>query len=379
MSSRMADMRRAFKNFHPLSRFERLERFIDNFKPFRERNPIVVGFVSVGVLAVAVLFALSLNRFTFLRGVYIVKADFADASGLNPENEVRVAGLKVGKVRSVELQKTNGVFDRVRVVMEVSGKTKLGDTSQAEIKLKTLLGAKFVDILPSGRAPYVREDRIIPLSRTRIPFELYEVTNRTVKTIGEIDAKALNSALHELANLTDDPKGNLGRSLQGLAKASRGLKDRDAELQTLLRSGGEILDVLGSRSAALGRIVDSGAQLLTALALRRDALATFASGSDRLAVELTDLIRKNRTNLDPALRDLHQALDVVRKDLKPLEHTLQVLGPDAKSFGSAFTQGHWGDIWLQTVLDIPVQPLPVSAPPASSQNSLRSIYAAAAR
>jgi hypothetical protein len=57
------------------------------------------------------------------------------------------------------------------------------------------------------------------------------------------------------------------------------------------------------------------------------------------------------------LRDLHTALQVVRKDLGPLEKSLEGLGPSAKSFGRAFTQGHWGDIWLQTVLDLPLPPL----------------------
>ena len=61
--------------------------------------------------------------------------------------------------------------------------------SEAEIKLKTILGAKFVDIIPSGNAPLIGGGRRIPLERTRIPFELYEVTNRAVDTVGEIDAK----------------------------------------------------------------------------------------------------------------------------------------------------------------------------------------------
>ena len=88
-------------------------------KPFRERSPITVGLVSVAVLVVLMGFAFSLNRFTFFRGVYDVSADFADAAGLTPENEVRVAGLKVGKVKSVELAApAKGVTDRVRVVMD---------------------------------------------------------------------------------------------------------------------------------------------------------------------------------------------------------------------------------------------------------------------
>jgi phospholipid/cholesterol/gamma-HCH transport system substrate-binding protein len=351
-------------------------------KPFRERNPILVGVISVAVLVAAMLFALSLNRFTILRGVYTVKADFADASGLTADNEVRVAGLKVGKVDSIKLAPPiHGYSDRVRVTMEVKSNIKLGDLSEAEIKLKTLLGAKFVDITPKGTAPYVQAGGLIPLGRTHIPFEIYQVTNQSVATIGNIDAKALNDALRELGTLFDDPQGNLGRALDGLAKATVGIKDRDADLQQLVQSGAQILQMLDSRSAELGQILDSGSQLLTALGSRSDALQRFVTGTDALSKQVTTLLQQNRTNLDPALRDLHTALQVVAKDISPLEHALKVLGPDAKSFGSAFTQGHWGDIWLQTVLNVPIPPLiPIGGFPApASATSLRSVVAGAAK
>jgi phospholipid/cholesterol/gamma-HCH transport system substrate-binding protein len=352
-------------------------------KPFRERNPIVVGFVSVGILTVLMVFAFSINRFPFLRGVHLIEADFADAAGLTPENEVRVAGLKVGKVRSVELAARNGtssqgatVFDRVRVVMEIKG-VRLGNTSEAEIKLKTILGSKFVDIVPRGGEPFIEAGERIPLERTRIPFELYEVTNRTVGTVGELDAKALNDSLRELADLTEDPDGNLGRALRGLAKASEGLKDRDAELNQLLKDGGEILEVLGSRSEALGRIFDSGAELLGALSARRDSLNRFVRGSDRLGAELSDLIRSTRGDLDPALRDLHTTLEVVKADLVPVEKAVEALGPSARSFGRAFTQGHWADIWIQTILDIPFPPILPAGTGAPAELSTQSASSAA--
>jgi phospholipid/cholesterol/gamma-HCH transport system substrate-binding protein len=325
-------------------------------KPFRERNPIYVGLISVAVLTIAMAFAFSLNRFTFLRRVHDVKAEFADAAGLTPDNEVRVAGLKVGKVKSVELAEPDrrGVTDRVVVVMEVSNGLELGDFTEGEIKLKTILGSKFVELVPKGSDEL---EGVIPLARTRIPFELYEVTNRTVGSLGEVDAKALNDGLRELAELFDDPEGNLGRAMDGLSKATKGLKDRQAEFEDLIRSGGEILETLGSRSEALGRIFDSGAELLAALSARRDALARFVSGSNDLAAELSDLLDSTRADLDPALEDLHRTLLVVRKDIKPLEDALKTLGPGAKSFGSVFLQGHWGDIWIQTILDLPIPPI----------------------
>ena len=336
-----------------------------------ERSPIVVGLVSVGVLTIAMMFAFSLNRLTFLRRVHAISADFADAAGLTAENEVRVAGLKVGKVKSVELAEpdAHGVTDRVHVVMEISNGLELGNLTEGEIKLKTILGSKFVELVPKGSEPL---DATIPLERTRIPFEIYEVANRTVATVGELDAKALNDGLRELAELFDDPNGNLGRAMDGLSKATKGLKEREGDFEDLVKYGGQILETLGSRSDALGRIFDSGAELLAALSARRDALSRFVHGSNALAAELSDLLHSTRADLDPALEDLHRTLLVVRKDIAPLEDALKTLGPGAKGFGSAFLQGHWGDIWIQTILDLPIPPIVpggVASPASSSTTS----------
>ena len=134
-------------------------------KPFRERNPIVVGLISVAVLVVLMLFAFSLNRFTFFRGVYVVEADFADAAGLTPENEVRVAGLKVGQ-GDVDRARPSPTRRRRRPRARRDGGRHAASSSaiatEAEIKLKTILGAKFVDIVPKGGAPFVGRGRRHP-------------------------------------------------------------------------------------------------------------------------------------------------------------------------------------------------------------------------
>ena len=161
--------------------------------------------------------------------------------------------------------------------------------------------------------------------------------------------------MRELATLFDDPDGNLGRALDGLSKASVGLKDQEKELEDVIVDGGEILEVLGSRSEALGRIFDSGSELLEALSARGDALRRFVRGSDKLARELSDLLKDTRGDLDPALEDLHTTLLVVRKDIVPLEKAVEALGPSAKSFGQRDPAGTLG---RRLVADDPRPPGP---------------------
>jgi len=340
-------------------------------RPFRERNPIAVGLVSIAVLSVAMLFAFSLDRLTFLRGVYLIEADFADASGLTPDNEVRVAGLRVGKVRDIrlvgpdDLQALPGApraqgaakVDRVRVTMEIEDGVRLGNATTGEIKLKTLLGAKFVDLRPRGGAPFLMDGGLIPLDRTSIPFEIYEIINRTVEQFGRLDSDALNEALRKLAAVTEDPDGNLGRALDGLAEATAALSERDAELDSLLQGSDTLLAALATRSEELGRIIDSSSRVLGVLEERRQNVRRFVRGTDQVARELSSLLRSTRGSLDPALKDLHAVLEVVSRNYDPLEEVVRTLGPGAESFGRIFTQGTWGDVWLQSLI-VPLPTLP---------------------
>ena len=90
---------------------------------------------------------------------YRFSVPFQEATQLAQESDVRISGVSVGKVKSIELAEPDdkSVIDRVRIVMEISSGITLGEESEAEIKLKTILGQKFVDVVPKGGEPYVRD------------------------------------------------------------------------------------------------------------------------------------------------------------------------------------------------------------------------------
>ena len=109
--------------------------------PFRERNKTVIG--AVGILSILALLAGSFSVDAIIGGDEY-KAEFTEAAGLRPNDEVRVAGVKVGKVLSVEL-----AGDRVQVEFRAKD-VELGGASRADIRIKTLLGRKFLMLTPDG-------------------------------------------------------------------------------------------------------------------------------------------------------------------------------------------------------------------------------------
>ena len=107
--------------------------------PFRERNPVIVGLVSMSVLAVLLVAAFRAQDLPVIGGGDTYYAEFAEAGGLQPDDEVRIAGVRVGQVKSIEL--ADGV---VRVAFQVKTDSGFGPDSRADIKVKTLLGSMYV-------------------------------------------------------------------------------------------------------------------------------------------------------------------------------------------------------------------------------------------
>src|SRR5438552_7907991 len=127
---------------------------------FRERNQVTVGLISILVLALVFLLAFDFKKLPFISHNFAVTAEFADAAGLTPGSDVRIAGLKVGTVSHVKLRS-----DRVLVSLSISGGVTIPRDATAAISLKTILGTKSVVIQAKGPGPYLRNGDRIPLDR----------------------------------------------------------------------------------------------------------------------------------------------------------------------------------------------------------------------
>jgi phospholipid/cholesterol/gamma-HCH transport system substrate-binding protein len=131
--------------------------------PFRERNPVVIGAISLAVVAGLILAAFNAQNLPLIGGGDTYTAAFTEAGGLKANDEVRVAGVRVGKVEKVELD-----GDHVRVTFRVEEKAAFGKDTRADIKVKTLLGAMYLSLAPAGPGQLPQGDEI-PVSRTSSP------------------------------------------------------------------------------------------------------------------------------------------------------------------------------------------------------------------
>jgi phospholipid/cholesterol/gamma-HCH transport system substrate-binding protein len=323
-------------------------------KPFRERNPVVVGAVSLAVLVALVAGAFQLDSVAglFAQGSY--RAAFHDASGLAPGNEVRVAGVRVGKVTGIALARgAAGPYVRVSFRLD-DHDVRLGTTTAATIRIKTVLGQKYLALAPAGPGRLAGGAEI-PLSRTAGPFDVIQAVTGLADTLDAIDSTQLANAFTTLAQTFADTPASVRVSLDGLSRLSKTVSDRDAALRQLLARAHSVTGVLASRDDEFRKLVADGSALLAEVSRRKDAIHDLLVGTNALATQLSGLIADNRGKLEPTLRQLRGVVATLQRNRDNLEQTIQKMGPFVDAFANVVGNGRWFDSYVAGLLQ-PYQP-----------------------
>ncbi|UWZ40520.1 MCE family protein [Dactylosporangium roseum] len=314
----------------------------------------MVGAIGLAALVGLVAGAFRLDAVDALTAVGSYRAAFRDASGLAPGNEVRVAGVRVGKVTGVDLAH-GGAGPYVRVTFRLDDHdVRLGRTTGATIRIKTVLGQKYLALAPDGPGR-LAEDAEIPLERTAAPFDVVQAVTGLAETLDEIDSTRLADAFTTLAQTFADTPASVRSSLDGLSRLSNTVADRDAELRQLLARAHQVTGVLAARDEEFRKLVADGNALLAEVNRRKDAIHDLLVGTDALATELSGLVADNRERLLPALRELRGVVATLQRNRDDLERTIQRMGPFVNAFANVVGNGRWFDSYVAGLLQ-PYQP-----------------------
>ncbi|GLZ05752.1 ABC transporter substrate-binding protein [Actinomadura sp. NBRC 104412] len=308
-------------------------------KPVRERNPIAVAVVGLAIILALSLVAYRADDLPVIGGGTTYTADFSEAAGLRPDDEVRVAGVKVGEVTGVELD-----GNKVKVSFRVRD-TWIGNRSTAAIMIKTLLGDKYLAVDPLGPAAQDPGQRI-PVGRTVSPYDVTQAFQELSGTLDRLDTVTVAQSLETIADTFTNTAPNVRKALDGLSALSRTISSRDAQLARLLANARRVTSVLAEQSGEFARLLQDGNLLLAELRRRREAIHGLLVGAQSLARELNGLVADNQAQLGPALRSLERVADVLQRNQDNLNRALAVAGPYNRLLGNALGNGRWMDGYL---------------------------------
>lgn len=292
---------------------------------------------------------------------YSLRIAAPNVTGVQPGEEVRIAGVQVGHITGVNLQGDTPVLS----VSIDPGYAPVHRDARVEIRPNTPLQDMYVDIVSRGtrQSPALRSGAELAAARTESPVQFGQfvdifnasVRPRVTATINALGQGlgdhgfALRQALVELAPFLEAARRfnremairqlQTQRLVHNFALLSDELASRSTQLSGLIRDGATTMSGLASVEAPLGRLID---QLPPTLRLLPPALATVDAAGRRLAPAARALLPA-ATAMGPALNALTQlaptaqrSLGALDRSLPGLTHLVTATRPLARGLNSAF-------------------------------------------
>jgi phospholipid/cholesterol/gamma-HCH transport system substrate-binding protein len=311
--------------------------------PFRERNPVTIGAISIAVLIALLVVAFKAGDLPLIGGGDTYKAAFTESGGLKPNDEVRIAGVRVGKVTNIALD-----GDRVIATFKISKKADFGTQTAAQIKVKTLLGAMYLALDPAGSGQLAKGSTI-PVSRTKSPYDVVQAFSGLANRAERINVDQLAKSINTLADLTKDTPAAFQGTLRGLSRLSATVASRNEQIGELLQRLNTVSGVLNDRDQDIVALMKDSDVLLRALVARRQAVHTLLVSTNRLSLELTALVKQTRGDLKPALDNLQGVVNLLLKNQNNLDQSLRLMAPFYRVFANTLGDGPWFDTWIQNL------------------------------
>ncbi|WP_307183545.1 MCE family protein [Streptomyces canus] len=318
--------------------------------PFRERNPVVIGAVGLTVLGLLAVAAFNADSLPLIGDGETYSAAFSEAGGLKPGDEVRIAGVKVGKVEDVDLD-----GDHVKITFKIKGDPEFGTETGASIRIKTILGAKYLALHPKGPGQLTAGSEI-PLKRTVPAYDVVQAFSDLTTTTEAVDTDRLAKALDTISTTFQDSPAEVRASIEGLSKISRTVASRDKALGELLDHANGVTGVLADRSKDFSALVKDGDKLFQEISRRREAIHKLLKSSATLGIELSGLVDDNEKEIGPALKGLDRVVRMLERNESSLDRSVALLAPYVRVFTNALGNGRWFDSYVQNLVAAPVEP-----------------------
>lgn len=220
-------------------------------------------------------------------------AEFTDASGLHVDADVRVRGVRVGKVESVRLERHDG-RSVAAVGFSLDKRYGVVSVSRLAIKYQALTGLRYVDVLNPAEG-YSAAELVprVPAAMTQPSFDITALFNGLQPVIATLSPEEINTFTSNAVSYLSGDGGGLAPMLDSVHTLTKFVSERQHVIATLMRNLSDVAENIGGHSPDLIQILDwINRPLQGAL----DAIDEFRK-SELYGPEFTDTVVRLMTNL----------------------------------------------------------------------------------
>ena len=273
-----------------------------------------------------------------------VTADFADATGVVPGDEVRLAGVPVGKVASVAVRKGKAV-----VAMDIDDRWPLPRDARFELHWRNLLGQRYVQVVPprdaSPDGPVLKSGAHVGTDRTGVAADLSALMETTEPLLGTLDTASLNRVMTTMAAALADREATIGGMLDDSTALVDTLAGRSEAIGSTIGSFATLLEGLAARDGDIQRLLDELASTSTALAGQSEGLGDAMASSGEMLQLVDEVLTSNDGEIDEVLGQLSALAGTLAGQREALGEGIRTLPWTSAALIRATNHGDWLQVY----------------------------------
>lgn len=296
-------------------------------------------FAAVSVL-LTLLVANTLSQGQGDRRVYT--AELVDASGLSPGDEVRMAGVRVGRVESRELH--DGV---ARITFTVDAEQSVRTDTVARVSYLNLLGQRYLALEPGDVAgePQPPEE-VIGTDRTAPALDLTELFNAFKPLFDTLEPADVNRLAEQVVAAAQGQGAVVANLTAEVASLTHHLADREDVIASVISNTTTVMSTLDDRSQELTGVVQGLATLVDGLAADTAQIDAAVVAVEALGTTVADLLRSSGPSITAVVGQMEMVGTTMVSGLAELDAAARDLPVMLDAYARSMSYGSWLNIYI---------------------------------
>ena len=301
----------------------------------------LIIFMVITVLATSLL-ALTIANVD-LRSASDYSARFSDVTSLNVGDDVRIAGVRVGSVGSIQ------VVDRrqAQVSFSLDGQRKLPASVTATIKYRNLVGQRYIALEPGAGDPnaVLAPGGTIPLDHTKPALDLTVLFNGFKPLFQALSPDDVNKLSYEIIQVLQGEGGTIDSLLVHTASLTSTIAGKDQVIGQVIDNLNSVLGTVNAHGDQLSTLISQLQQLVSGFAAERKPIGDSISALGDLTDSTAGLLQQGRAPLKDDIAQLG-TLSKNLGDTDLLNQFLQTLPGKVETITRTATYGSWFNFFL---------------------------------
>lgn len=280
--------------------------------------------------------AVRIGNISLFSSRHALQAQLTDVTGLASGDAVNIAGVPVGQVSGIAVQRGHAV-----VTMSVDNTVALRRSTDVGMRWHNVIGQKEIELYPGKNGAILGPGSMIPLDHDVTDASIDAFLNSLGPVLSSINPTQANEFVENVSGALEGDTAEINQLINSGAAVSSTVETLDSQVGQVIGNLDQVLTALASRSGDIDSLVTNLQTVSSALASKNSLLDDVVGNLSTVATDLAGLIGNNHNTITSTIDNLQAVASDVQHNRQNLANSLSSLGAGLAPYIQISQWGQW--------------------------------------